>query len=143
MCLVLQAGLDSLAAVDLRNSISTTFGCTLAATAAFDYPTVADLAKAIAASLPEPSVQGPSASNVPSAAPGVETHSILAAILLEVLGHVPEPDQPLMEVSLYRVMQSELPAAGMAACSMCTLCILTARCQAQESCHKRMQCRSP
>ena len=40
----MQAGLDSLGAVDLRNSISSAFNLTLPATLTFDYPTVAALA---------------------------------------------------------------------------------------------------
>jgi acyl carrier protein len=42
----LQAGLDSLGAVDLRNSLSSAFSTdALPATLAFDYPTVAALAQ--------------------------------------------------------------------------------------------------
>ena len=98
----LQAGLDSLAAVDLRNSISTAFGWTLAPTAVFDHPTVAALAQAFAAAASEPSssVHGPRVPRLRAGAASSETSSILADLILGVLGRVPDPDQPLMEVSM-------------------------------------------
>ena len=101
-CMGLQAGLDSLAAVDLRTSISTAFGCTLTPTAVFDHPTVAALAQAIAAaaSVPSASVQGPRVPRVQGGPASSETTSILADLILGVLGHVPEEDRPLMEVRL-------------------------------------------
>ena len=41
---VLQAGLDSLGAVEFRNAVSAAFAIDIPATAAFDYPTIASLA---------------------------------------------------------------------------------------------------
>jgi acyl carrier protein len=50
----LQAGLDSLGAVDLRNSLSSAFGTdALPATLAFDYPTVAALAQLLLSLQPQ------------------------------------------------------------------------------------------
>ena len=43
-----QAGLDSLGAVDLRNAISAKYAINLPATVAFDYPTITDLAEFLA-----------------------------------------------------------------------------------------------
>jgi len=40
----MQAGLDSLGAVDFRNAVSGAFAMDIPATAAFDYPTIAALA---------------------------------------------------------------------------------------------------
>ena len=41
----MQAGLDSLAAVDLRNAIAARFGLSVAPTLAFDYPTLAAMSQ--------------------------------------------------------------------------------------------------
>ena len=45
---LMEAGLDSLGAVELRNSLGTRFGIELGPTATFDYPTVAALAQHVA-----------------------------------------------------------------------------------------------
>jgi hypothetical protein len=50
---LLAAGVDSVAAVDLRRTLSTAAGVDLPATLAFDYPSVAELGAAVAAALPE------------------------------------------------------------------------------------------
>ena len=54
---LMEAGLDSLGAVDLRNALSNAFGVELPPTATLDYPTVDALAKFIASSI------APAASN--------------------------------------------------------------------------------
>ena len=41
---IVQAGIDSLAAVELRNSIASKFAITLPATLIFDYPTLSGMA---------------------------------------------------------------------------------------------------
>lgn len=48
---LMAAGLDSLAAVELKNAVSSKFGVSLPATLAFDYPTLEALSKFIAANL--------------------------------------------------------------------------------------------
>jgi hypothetical protein len=45
---LMEAGLDSIAAVELRNTVSAKFGVDLPATATFDYPTADALARFIA-----------------------------------------------------------------------------------------------
>ena len=47
----MEAGLDSLGAVDLRNALDARFAVSLPATATFDYPTTAAMAAFIAAEL--------------------------------------------------------------------------------------------
>ena len=44
----MEAGLDSIGAVELRNAVSTSFGIELLATATFDYPSADALARYIA-----------------------------------------------------------------------------------------------
>ena len=55
---LMAAGLDSLAAVELRNAVSSKFGVNLPATLAFDYPTLEALSTFIAASLGSCTPQG-------------------------------------------------------------------------------------
>lgn len=47
----MQAGLDSLGAVELRNALMARFGISVAATVAFDYPTPGALARHVTATL--------------------------------------------------------------------------------------------
>lgn len=47
----MQAGLDSLGAVELRNALMARFGIAVSATVAFDHPTPAALAAHVAATL--------------------------------------------------------------------------------------------
>lgn len=47
----MEAGLDSLAAVELRNAVAAAFSVTLSATAAFDFPTLAAMADHVARQL--------------------------------------------------------------------------------------------
>ena len=49
---LMAAGLDSLAAVELKNAVATRFGVTLPATVAFDYPTLEAMAAFVASSMP-------------------------------------------------------------------------------------------
>lgn len=49
----MEAGLDSLGAVDLRNALSTQFSVELPSTVTFDYPTLQALAAFITSLLPQ------------------------------------------------------------------------------------------
>jgi acyl carrier protein len=49
---LMAAGLDSLAAVELKNAVAARFGVTLPATVAFDYPTLDSMATFVASSMP-------------------------------------------------------------------------------------------
>jgi hypothetical protein len=54
----MEAGLDSLTAVELRNSLATAFSVDLPATVMFDYPTVDALAGFVAERVAPPPQQG-------------------------------------------------------------------------------------
>lgn len=119
----LQAGLDSLGSVELRNAVGAAYNFELPATAAFDYPTVAALARFVASQLPtvvdaaerswsevQPSVAMGRRStqprqrrklakrSSPGAASAAAVTDAVAAAAAEVLGAAPARDQPLMEV---------------------------------------------
>ena len=53
----MQAGLDSLGAVELRNAVASNSGINVPATLAFDYPTPTALSEFVAASLPQTEAQ--------------------------------------------------------------------------------------
>ena len=101
----MQAGLDSLGAVELRNAIASKFSISVPATLAFDYPTPAALAEFVAAKVP--SRQGLSGGG-PHHAALEETQDLpfdsedikakIHAIVCAVLGSSISVDQPFMEV---------------------------------------------
>ncbi|CAL8465604.1 g5140 [Coccomyxa elongata] len=99
---LIEAGLDSLGAVELRNAISADFGVDLPATAIFDYPALSALAEHLGATS--------SAVTIPvgmekgtSFVLGVDEAEIrgkLTALLLEIVGASVGPDEPFMEAGL-------------------------------------------
>lgn len=97
--LCLQAGLDSLGAVELRNAVVAEFSINVPPTLAFDYPSISALAAFIAASV-EPQAASPvQKSRAEMATAGRDIAAIMAGIVSRVLGTTVSADQPLMEVS--------------------------------------------
>ncbi|BDA51455.1 probable oleandomycin polyketide synthase, modules 5 and 6 [Coccomyxa sp. Obi] len=90
---LIEAGLDSLGAVELRNAISAEFGTDLAATAIFDYPTLSALADHLIAT------SGAAATIAPSV-DEAEIRAKLTALLLEIVGPSVGADEPFMEAGL-------------------------------------------
>ena len=93
--------MDSLGAIELRNAIASSYGVSLPATAAFDYPTVGHMAAFIVRSWP---LQAGPISGEQPALPSTEmAHADVIACLRTVIGSIVEAyvadDQPLMEVS--------------------------------------------
>ena len=97
---VMQAGLDSLGAIELRNAIASSFGVSLPATAALDHPTLSHMAAYVVTSR---QLQAACAATERLALPGTEmaredVRARLRAVVSSTLkAHVAD-DQPLMEV---------------------------------------------
>ena len=97
---VVQAGLDSLGAVELRNAIASAFGVSLPATAAFDHPTLTHMAAYVVTSR---QFQAASPATERPVLPSTEmAHANMSARLRAVVfstlkTHIAD-DQPLMEV---------------------------------------------
>ena len=128
----LQAGLDSLGAVELRNAIMAAFKLDLPATVAFDYPTASSLAGFVASALggsaksaagadgsPHPvqatschwRTQVPAGQIVAAAQPAVTSGAVqlkVAGVVAEVLGKEPPVQQPLMEVGVAMLQPNAL-----------------------------------
>ena len=107
-----EAGLDSLAAVELRNELADAFGVDLPATAMFDHPTVAALAAFVAAQL---RARAPQLQALPAAAAGAAAVVDAAAVAEELQGVVRDMlgadvahTQPLMEAGLDSLAAVEL-----------------------------------
>lgn len=100
----MEAGLDSLGAVELRNSVQARFGVELPATVTFDYPTQSALAAFIAQQIASASPAAPQmqlVSNVPtSTVSAPEILEKLKTILRTIVGGDVPADQPLMESGL-------------------------------------------
>lgn len=97
---VVQAGLDSLGAVELRNAIASTFGVNLPATAAFDHPTLGHMAAFVVTSR---QLQAASTAMERPLLPSTEmayadVSARLRAVVSTTLKKRVPDDQPLMEV---------------------------------------------
>jgi acyl carrier protein/NADP-dependent 3-hydroxy acid dehydrogenase YdfG len=131
---LMEAGLDSLGAVDLRNSLAEAFGVELPATVTFDYPTPADLATLIASQVapasgaPRPSavlaptaaaarrplwqLRGARSAPLAEAAPAAAASEIVAAVVAvvaQVLGAEVDISQPFMEVRAHNAWAPLMP----------------------------------
>lgn len=121
-----QAGLDSLGAVDLRNAVAARWSLPVPATLAFDFPTIASLAQFVASksSRPAPAqvlqlaclaraqleqlkaaeaeVHHVQAQFMPaSTSAAVDVLPRLLSMIAAILGAEVAPDQPLMEVTIH------------------------------------------
>lgn len=116
-----QAGLDSLGAVDLRNAVMTKFNMAVPATLAFDYPTIEALAAFIASARRDvlhnaASMQARAVH--PAHMPDSAVATQLNAVISSVMGREIEPHQPLMEVSLLLArMRHCLPGLLVSTCA--------------------------
>lgn len=94
-CLRLQAGLDSLASLALKNNISKMLGKEVPATLAFDYPTIQALAAFVTEQLAN--TRGVPTAVVESPPAMQSIRHTLHTMLERVLGVAVLDDQPLME----------------------------------------------
>ena len=110
---LMEAGLDSLSAVELRNSLSDAFGTDLPATVIFDYPSITTLAAFIVERAGESSAAA-QLSAAPGRQPGntaamtMDVGKELQAIVEAMLGAAVPAEQPLMEAGLDLLSAVEL-----------------------------------
>ena len=105
----MEAGLDSLGAVDLRNALVARFGLELPATATFDFPTIAAMAQYIAARMAPSQISEPAwhDSAIVEDAYGPPTKAAV-----QVVGLACTYPGKLLRASPLRSMVAPNPAAG-------------------------------
>lgn len=116
----MEAGLDSLGAVELRDTLASQFAIDVPATLVFDHPNAAGIAAFLSSrmsltqppistwptAVPTPSAAGKSAGDITAhlaTQPGPdkdEVVGIILGMLQELVGSQPQPSQPLMDAGL-------------------------------------------
>jgi len=105
------AGLDSLSAVDLVQTLGQELGTELEPTALFDYPTIGSLSKYLTAELEPVDITVPPSSPATSTRPrmkNVDVSGVVQKTVEELLGTVVPNDAPLMGAGLDSVAAVDL-----------------------------------
>jgi acyl carrier protein len=131
---LMEAGLDSIGAVELKNAVSSNFGIDLPATVSFDYPSVAAMAGFIAqrtakgAGLDGSSSEAAATAALAERRTGVLT--ALTAVASRLVGAEVDGERPLMEAGLDSIgerarLQGGLQMVGLDSSSAdsCMLCV--------------------
>ena len=103
---MVQAGLDSLGALELRNALHQETGISLPATFAFDHPTIASMASFLAANdrassapfQPQPMESERTEHRAHSSVQAQDLRPLLQTMIKDILGADVDANQPLMEV---------------------------------------------
>ena len=102
---LMAAGLDSLASVEFKNALESKVSMSLPSTLIFDFPTVADVAKLLAASMPDNAADAPMGDSTAGTAVGSGASEDyvkgeISTCVLDIIGAAVEPEEPLMAAGL-------------------------------------------
>ena len=101
---LMEAGLDSIGAVELRNAVSAKFGVELPATVTFDYPSAGALAQFVIQHMTRGSAAAAAGASMEGARPQQHSESIDEAIAQQIVATVSELlgfDVPSDQASIY------------------------------------------